>query len=187
MAASRLRLTGGVARGLPLAEPKGHRLRPTSGLVREALFNILGDTVEGARVLDLYAGTGSLGLEALSRGAASATFIDAEGAACQAILQSAGRAGFADAVTVIRGRLPGALRSVEGEFDLVFCDPPYDATQEASETIVAAAGLVAPGGRIVSEHASRYNPPEVLGRLLLQDRRVYGDTALAWYALQEGE
>lgn len=186
MATSRLRLTGGVARGLPLVEPKGHRLRPTSGLVREALFNILGDTVAGARVLDLYAGTGSLGLEALSRGAACATFIDAEGAACQAILQSAGRAGFADRVTVIRGRLPGALRSVDGQFDLVFCDPPYAADESAS-SVMAAADVLAPHGRIVSEHASRYNPPEVLGRLVLQDRRVYGDTALAWYALQEGE
>jgi 16S rRNA (guanine(966)-N(2))-methyltransferase RsmD len=171
---------------LPLVEPRGHRLRPTSGLVREALFNILGDTVTGASVLDLYAGTGSLGLEALSRGAASATFVDAEAAACQAILQSAGRAGFSDRVRVIRGRLPGALRSVEGRFDLVLCDPPYAAV-DVAETLTGAAGLLAPGGRIVSEHSSRYNPPQVLGRLLLQDRRVYGDTALAWYALQEGE
>ncbi|KAA0226890.1 16S rRNA (guanine(966)-N(2))-methyltransferase RsmD, partial [bacterium] len=88
MAAGRLRISGGTAKGLPLAEPRGHRLRPTSGLVREAIFNILGDRVSGSAVLDLFAGTGALGIEALSRGAASAVFVESEPAACQAILQS---------------------------------------------------------------------------------------------------
>ncbi|MGH2634192.1 MAG: RsmD family RNA methyltransferase, partial [Tepidiformaceae bacterium] len=80
MAASKLRISGGSARGIPVTEPKGLRLRPTSGLVREALFNILGDLIEDATVLDLYAGTGAVGIEALSRGAAAATFIDGEAA-----------------------------------------------------------------------------------------------------------
>lgn len=186
MAANRLRLTGGTARGLPLSEPRGVRLRPTSGLVREALFNILGDTVVDARVLDLYAGTGALGIEALSRGARHATFIEAEANACQAILESLARAGFSDRAKVLRGRLPAALGSVAAPFDLIFLDPPY-ALETAEETLIAMGALLAEGGTVVYEHGSRYNPPERPGGLRLEERRTYGDSALALYAHQEGE
>jgi len=96
------------------------RLRPTSGLVREAIFNILGDRISGARVLDLFAGTGALGIEALSRGAAHATFYEAEPGAVTAILASLARTGFNDSATVLRGRLPGALSSVTSQFDIIF-------------------------------------------------------------------
>jgi 16S rRNA (guanine(966)-N(2))-methyltransferase RsmD len=186
MAASRLRVTGGTARGIPLAEPRGVRLRPTSALVREALFNILGDKVDDARVLDLYAGTGALAIESLSRGAASAVLVEAESNAIQAILQSLARTGFSDQATVLRGRLPGALRSVEGTFDLIVMDPPYrDETAEA--TLTEAGSVLAEGGTVVYEHGSRYNPPERPGTLYLVDRRVYGDSALALYAKQERE
>jgi 16S rRNA (guanine966-N2)-methyltransferase len=185
MASARLKIAGGSARGVPLAEPRGIRLRPTSGLVREAIFNIIGDRIEGARVLDLYAGTGALGIEALSRGAASATFIEGEPQGCQAILQSLGRTGFSASGTVVRGRVPAALSSVSGPFDFIFMDPPYDA-EDAEDTLTAAATLLGPGGTIVYEHSSRYNPPERPGSLNLTDRRVYGDSAIAFYA-QEGE
>jgi 16S rRNA (guanine966-N2)-methyltransferase len=186
MAASKLRITGGEARGTPLVEPRGMRLRPTSGLVREALFNILGDLVSDARVLDLYAGTGAVGIEALSRGAAHATFIEGEAAGCQAILQSLARTGLAARATVLRGRLPGALTSVTGPFELVFMDPPYG-LETAEETLYGAVSLIADRGILVYEHASRYNPPERPSGLVLRDRRSYGDSALALYARQEGE
>ncbi|MBE7517838.1 MAG: 16S rRNA (guanine(966)-N(2))-methyltransferase RsmD [Thermoflexaceae bacterium] len=186
MSAAKLRISGGSARGLPLVEPRGHRLRPTSGLVREAIFNILGESVEGVAVLDLFAGTGALGIEALSRGAASAVFVESEPAACQAILQSLARAGFSASGRVVRGRLPGALRSVEGQFGLVFLDPPYD-FEGADETLAALRPLVSPGGVVVYEHGSRYNPPERPGGLWLQERRTYGDSAIALYARQEGQ
>ena len=186
MAASRLRITGGTARGLPIVEPRGHRLRPTSGLVREALFNILGKNVAGATVLDLFAGTGALGLEALSRGASHVIFIEAAPAACQAILLSLARAGFADAGTVVRGRLPAALPQDHRRFDLVFLDPPYG-DETAGPTLLASASLLAGGGTIVYEHGSRYNPPARPTGLQLTDRRLYGDTALAFYAHEEGE
>lgn len=186
MAASKLRISGGSARGIPVTEPKGLRLRPTSGLVREALFNILGDLVEEARMLDLYAGTGAVGIEALSRGASSATFIDAEAASCQAILQTLARAGVADRATVLRGRLPAALTTLHGTFNLIFMDPPY-ALDTAEETLGALSAHAAAGGLIVYEHATRYNPPERPRGLSLTERRVYGDSALALYALQEGE
>lgn len=171
---------------MPITEPRGVRLRPTSGLVREALFNIIGDTVEGAAVIDLYAGTGALGIEALSRGAAAAVFVEAEAACCQAILQSLARAGFAAAGRVVRGRLPGAVSNLGETADFVFIDAPYD-DDRAEETLIAAAALVRPGGTIVYELASRYNPPERPAGLKLADRRVYGDSALAFYSLEERE
>jgi len=186
MSATRLRITGGSARGLPIGEPRGVRLRPSAGLLREAVFNILGPAVEGARVLDLYAGTGALGIEALSRGAASAVFVEAEAPCCQAILQTLARAGFAKEATVLRGRLPGALAGVEGPFDIIFMDPPYG-HETAEETLGAVPRYAAPGATIVYEHASRYNPPERPAGMVLSSRRVYGDSALAFYALQEGE
>lgn len=162
------------------------RLRPTSGLVREAVFNILGDIVEGARVLDLYAGTGALGIEALSRGAETATFIEADQTTARAIVQSLARSGMPGRGEVIRARLPGAIANLEGLFDLILMDPPYDA-DDAAETLVAAAAVLAPGGLFVYEHASRYNPPERPAGLNLTERRVYGDSALAFYRRQEAE
>ena len=186
MAAAKLRVAGGSARGIPLAEPRGVRLRPTSGLVREAVFNILGDMVEGAVVLDLYAGTGALGIEALSRGAAHATFVEGEAPACQAILQSLARTGFASKGTVIRGRLPAALRTVQGSFDLILMDPPYN-EETALETLHTVGERLTAKGMVVYEHGSRYNPPERPKGLVCSERRVYGDSAIALYVQQEGE
>lgn len=186
MPRAKLRVTGGTARGIPLAEPRGVRLRPSTGLVREALFNILGSRTEGARVLDLYAGTGALAIEALSRGAASAVFIEAESACCQAILQSLARSAMAARGTVIRGRLPAALTTADGKFDLVFLDPPYD-SEDGESTLMAVPPHCSPGAMIVYEHTSRYNPPERPAGLRRTDDRVYGDSALAFYALEEGE
>jgi 16S rRNA (guanine966-N2)-methyltransferase len=186
MAASRLRITGGTARGIPLAEPRGHRLRPATGLVREAVFNILGDTVEGTRVLDLFAGTGAYGVEALSRGASHATFIEAHPAACKAILDSLSRTGFQEKGLVLRGRLPAALTSAIGPFDIVFMDPPYD-DKDAPELLASLRPLLTGGAQVVYEHGSRYNPPEQPAGLTLDDRRVYGDSAIALYTAMEVE
>ena len=180
-----MRIAGGTARGIPLTEPKGHRLRPTSGLVREAVFNILGDAVGDATVLDLYAGTGALGIEALSRGAAHATFIESEPSACQAIILSLSRTGFGDRGTVLRGNLPAALQSLTETFDIILLDPPYDAV-EAGELLMQLAPRLRPGGVVVYEHGSRYNPPGRPQGLQLRDRRTYGDSAIAMYDLEEG-
>ena len=186
MATKGVRIAGGSARGIPLTEPRGVRLRPTSGLVREAIFNVLGDQVSGATVLDLYAGTGALGIEALSRGAAHATFVEGEAGAVTAILQSLARTSLREQGTVIRGRLPGALASIAGTFDLILMDPPYN-DPNAEDTLLRLEPLLAPGGTVVYEHASRYNPPQRPSSLVLTDRRIYGDTAIAFYQRQEGE
>ncbi len=186
MAASRLRITGGSARGVPLTEPRGLRLRPTSGLVREALFNIIGTEVEDAEVLDLYAGTGALGIEALSRGATACTFVEGDPAGVTAIHASLARMGFTAKARVLRGRLPAALSSLTGPFDLILMDPPYD-NEDAPEILIALTVLLKPDGLVVYEHGSRYNPPERPGELHLLERRVYGDSALALYRHQEDE
>lgn len=186
MAASRLRLTGGVFRGLPIVEPRGHRLRPSSSRLREAIFNVLGADVEDATVLDLYAGSGALGLEALSRGARHATFIDEAQASISAIEKTLSAMHLRDAATLVRGALPGALRRLDEMADIVLLDPPYD-DESAPHTLDEVHRVLSPRGTVVYEHASRYNPPERPPGLILRQRRVYGDSAIALYALQEGE
>ncbi len=185
MPQTRVRVTGGDLRGFQLAEPGGARLRPTSARVREAIFNMLAARTEDAAVADLFAGTGALGIEALSRGASRADFVESHRQTARAIVQSIARAGLAGSGSVVRGALPGALGSLEGPYDLIFLDPPYD-SEEGVPTLAALAPLLAPGGLVVYEHRSRYNPPERPMGLEQTDRRVYGDTAVAFFAVLEG-
>lgn len=186
MPRTRVRVTGGSLRGFQLAEPGGDRLRPTSARVREAIFNVLAARIEDAAVLDLFAGTGALGIEALSRGAARAVFVENHRSSARSIVQSLARAGMSERGSVVRGALPGALDAAESPFDLIFLDPPYD-SEQASPTLSAVAPLLAAGGLVVYEHRSRYNPPERPLGLTLSDRRVYGDTAVAFFVALEGE
>lgn len=185
MAQARVRVTGGALKGFQLAEAGGARLRPTSARVREAIFNVLAASIGDAAVLDLFAGTGALGIEALSRGAGRAVFVESHRPAARAIVQSLARAELAEQGAVVRGALPGALDSLDGPFDLVFCDPPYD-SEQALPTLAALGPLLAEGGLVVYEHRSRYNPPERPLGLTLSDRRVYGDTAVAFFVALEG-
>ena len=185
MAGRTLRVAGGSARGVPLTAPRGLRLRPTTGQVREAIFNILGASIAEAKVLDLYAGTGSLGIEALSRGAVSAVFVDREGSAASAILKNLSRAGLATRGRVLRGRLPGACASLKQSFNIVLMDPPYG-DPGAEETLLATVNCLEPGGTVVFEHASRYNSPQHPAGLRLVETRTYGDTSVAFYSYEEG-
>jgi 16S rRNA (guanine966-N2)-methyltransferase len=137
-------------------------------------------------VLDLYAGSGALGLEALSRGATHATFIDESQACLTAISQTLDGMKMRDAATLVRGSLPAALERFERTADIAFLDPPYE-DQSALQTLGRVGRHLHPEGTVVYEHASRYNPPERPAGLILRQRRVYGDSAIALYALQEGE
>jgi 16S rRNA (guanine966-N2)-methyltransferase len=124
-----MRVVAGSARGRALVAPEGTGTRPTSDRVREAIFNALfslDDAVAGARVLDLYAGTGALGIEALSRGAASATFVDRGRPALAAIEQNLRRTGLGDRAEVVRADALDWLARTQAKYDLVLCDPPYD-------------------------------------------------------------
>jgi 16S rRNA (guanine966-N2)-methyltransferase len=140
---------------------------------------MLGQRCDGLRVLDLYAGTGALSLEALSRGAAHATQVEQDAKAAQVIERNARELGCAERCTLVRDEVARALPRIHGPFDLVFSDPPY-ARRAAQETLDALArlALVAPGGRVVLERDRREARPALPEDLELLDERQYGDTVV---------
>ena len=169
-----MRVVAGSFKGRRLAAPKGARTRPTADRVREALFSMLGD-VGGARVLDLYAGSGALGIEALSRGASNAVFVERDPQAVAAIERNLTAVGV-DA-PVARQDVLRFLGRAEGPFDLVFCDPPYDsASRLAAPLAERLPALTSDDARIVTESDKR-NPLELPFPLLTE--RTYGDTRIA--------
>jgi 16S rRNA (guanine966-N2)-methyltransferase len=180
-----MRIVGGQHRGRTLAAPRGNEIRPTSDRLRESLFNILahayGDPVTGARVLDLFAGTGALGLEAMSRGAAFALFVD-EGAEARALIrENVAALGLGGATKIFRRDAAnlGAAHPIE-PFSLVFLDPPYG--RGLAEKALASArtgGWLAPGALIVVEEAAdaAFTAPEGFIEI---ERRRYDDTELVF-------
>jgi 16S rRNA (guanine966-N2)-methyltransferase len=170
-----VRVVAGAHKGRRLVSPRGSRTRPTADRVREALFSILGD-VEGASVLDLFAGSGALGIEALSRGADKAVFVDRDRQACVAIRRNLDAIG-AEA-QVVQGDVLAFLRQRTSErYDLVFVDPPYDsAGRLAAPLAERLPALLTEDARIVTESDKR--SPLALG-LPLSTERVYGDTRIA--------
>jgi 16S rRNA (guanine966-N2)-methyltransferase len=172
-----VRVIAGRFGGRRLAAPAGAATRPTADRVREALFAILGERVLGARVLDLYAGSGALGIEALSRGAAEVTFVDSAPAAVRAIRANLEALG-AEA-DVRRADAHRFLRSASGEgrhYDLVFLDPPYRLAERLGRGLSEALpGVLAPGGLAISE-SDRRSPLDL--DLTPTDERRYGDTVI---------
>jgi 16S rRNA (guanine(966)-N(2))-methyltransferase RsmD len=174
------RIIAGTARGRRLAAPRGVSTRPTSDKVRGAVFNILGQFFEGGDVLDLYAGTGALALEALSRGCARAVCVEADRGAAEVIARNATACGLEGKIEVRRGRMEEVVpRLPRGAFALAFVDPPYAEGPEAA--LALAEGCLAPGARVVAEHDARRPPPDRLGGLALVDRRTYGGTGISIY------
>jgi 16S rRNA (guanine966-N2)-methyltransferase len=177
-----LRVIAGSAGGRKLVAPKGD-VRPTTDRVKEALFSSLGTRVHGAAVLDLYAGTGALAIEALSRGAARAVLVDADRGADATIRANLETTGLTDVARVQRSTVATFLAHPvpEAPFDLVFLDPPYDLSSgEVAGVLVglAAPALVAIGGTVVVERPTRGEPvalPEGWG---IEKERAYGDTLL---------
>jgi len=174
-----VRIVGGEARGRPLRAVPGRSTRPTSDRVRQSLFDVLGQRCDGLRVLDLFAGTGALGLEALSRGAEAATLVDEDKDACAVALRNAESLGYAARCTVMREDVFRALARLPGPYDLVFSDPPYAARASGRILEALAKGpLLAGGGRAVLERDRREPLPEVPAGLRLVEERRYGDTVL---------
>ena len=149
-----MRIITGIARNTPLASLEGEATRPTSERVKEALFSMIQFEIEGRRVLDLFAGSGQLGLEALSRGASHATFIDNTRAACDVVIANAKKARLFDKCRISTTEFTTALRGFAGKekFDLIFLDPPYDSGYlPVSLGLIADGELLAPGGTVVCE------------------------------------
>jgi 16S rRNA (guanine966-N2)-methyltransferase len=176
-----MRIVGGTLGGRVLRAPHGAATRPTSEKVREAIFNILG-SVEGAHVLDLFAGSGAVGIEALSRGAAHATFVDAGKPALAVIRGNLRELGLEDRATVLGiDAVAAAGRPPATPWGFVFVDPPYASDLARRAVLALPPGSLAPGARVVIEHDRRGIPPDALGSLLRTDQRRYGDTLVSFY------
>jgi 16S rRNA (guanine(966)-N(2))-methyltransferase RsmD len=178
-----MRVIAGTQKGRRLHGPKGPGLRPTADRVKEALFSILGARVSGARFLDLYAGTGAIGIEALSRGASSVTFVESDPTAGRLLRTNLSACGLetdaelfpSKAETFLRGTRTGAAA-----FDIIFADPPYQLDVETTlwPALTATRALV-PGGLLVLEHATRQALPPATASLSLLRQYRYGDTTLS--------
>lgn len=178
-----LKISGGELKGRLVKAPPGLATRPTAAKVREALFAILGADVSEARVADLFAGSGALGLEALSRGASWCLFVDSAPAALKLLGGNVAALGLADRARVLGLDLasPAAGRRLaeHGPFGLILADPPYGKGLVEATLALAAGGLLAPGGWLVVEHSPRERPEAPPG-LTLDDRRAYGQTELSF-------
>jgi 16S rRNA (guanine966-N2)-methyltransferase len=183
-----MQIIAGSARGVPLRVPHGWAVRPTGARVRTSLFSILGDTVEGARVADLFAGCGALGIEALSRGAAFACFVEAAREALTALEANLAKTRLADRAEVVRADAFDAVSSLEAlaPFHLVLADPPYDVLRQAPARFLtlleelAASRALDPAALVVVQHDSRTPLPDAVGSLRVTDRRHYAATTVTW-------
>lgn len=179
-----MRVISGTLRGRRLVAPTGLMTRPTADRIRESVFNILTGSVQAKQVLDLFAGTGALGIEALSRGAARAVFIDQAKAAVAVIRSNISHLGLDDRARVIQWNILKSLNclaSTPATFDLVFMDPPYEthAVTPALNALVAC-GALAPGARIVIEHSIREPLVSVMDPLTITDQRRFGKTLVSF-------
>lgn len=182
-----MRIIAGTHRGRRLSGPAGTALRPTSDKVRGALFSILGAQVSGGRFLDLYAGTGAVGIEALSRGAATVTFVESDPKAVQLLQKNLQACQLLDRAHVCVGRTATFLERKDwwrGPYDVLFADPPYAAMDEL-EILTHAwkPGLFSEHATVIIEHDSRTLLPASIDHAALVRRYVYGDTALYVYGL----
>ncbi|MPZ98992.1 MAG: methyltransferase [Dehalococcoidia bacterium] len=179
-----MRVIAGTARGIELRSPRGGRTRPTTGRLRESLFSMLEAAgADFSEVLDLYAGSGALGIEALSRGGGRCTFVEADARAAAVVRENLERTRLADRGTVVTARV-GRWRPAPGyTCTLVLADPPYDDPGPWEAIAASVQGALAEASVIIVEHAARTEPPPVLtGRALWRDRRQ-GDGAVAIYRL----
>jgi 16S rRNA (guanine966-N2)-methyltransferase len=178
-----MRVVGGSLGGRVLRTPAGADTRPTTEKVRQALFNILG-SVEGIHVLDMFAGSGALGIEAVSRGAAHATFFDLAKPAISAVRTNLRDLAIEARATVVSGDAVAlAARQVPSSpWGLVFVDPPYRSDLATRAVLALPPRNLAAGAVIVIEHDRRNVPPETLGSLVRTDQRRYGDSLVSFYS-----
>lgn len=184
-----MRIVAGSAKGRPIQGPKStsRHIRPTADRVRETLFNVLGQWLEGQSVLDLYAGTGALALEALSRGAGRAVLVDSDREALALCRQNTDALGFSSQVEIVAQPVARAVEALgkRGErFELIFADPPYAA--KVVETVleqVGQGGLLIPGGLLIIEHDKREPAPEAHSGFSRADQRRFGDTLVSFYRI----
>jgi len=178
-----MRIIAGSLGGRTIAAPDGKKTHPMSERVRNALFNSLGSTVEEANVLDAFAGTGALGIEAISRGATHATFIERDRTAQKVLQGNVDSLGIAEKTKIIKAPVASWIDTYDGpKFDLIFADPPYHDTQFS--TAMRLMGLLKPGALMVLSKPGRDVSPTRPG-VVVVDNRSYGDAALVYFRLEE--
>ncbi|HNU67857.1 MAG TPA: 16S rRNA (guanine(966)-N(2))-methyltransferase RsmD [Myxococcota bacterium] len=183
-----MRVVAGKYGGRKLAAPKGRGVRPTLEKVREAVFDSLGPRFEGASVLDLFAGSGAMGFEALSRGAARVVFVDSEQRSLDAVRQNAAALKVVErSISLMALTASAAIRSLASKkerFDVVFVDPPWESgIYEQTLLELGLSGIVDPDGIVVVEHARRYPVDAVHGPLVMTRDRTYGDACVAYFRI----
>lgn len=182
-----MRVIAGEFKGRRLEAPDWPGLRPTSDKLRETLFNILAPRIAGARIVDGYAGTGAVGIEALSRGAAHVSFVERDPRATSLIAANLQRCGVADRHAIIRAAFAASATQLAADaYDIVFLDPPYGAAEMAA-ALAAAEPLVGPETLLVFEHATRDAAPSQTGKLTRTRETPSGDSSLAFYRLLKPE
>jgi 16S rRNA (guanine(966)-N(2))-methyltransferase RsmD len=177
-----MRVIAGVHRGRRLIGPTGQAIRPTADRVKEALFSILGERTPGSRFLDLYAGTGAIGIEALSRGAAHVTFVEANRQALRLLQTNLDTCGLAPSAQISRCRVEQFFRRGQAmivPYDIIFCDPPYEITADIITRMDSwDQSWLSGDGVLVVEHARTLTLPQAVGTFRHVRRYDYGDTAL---------
>jgi 16S rRNA (guanine(966)-N(2))-methyltransferase RsmD len=189
-----MRVIAGEFRSRRLTAPAGAATRPTSDKLRETLFNVLAPRIEGAALLDLYAGSGAVGIEALSRGAARVTFVENSPSALAALRANVAELGLRNGVRIQGGNVSAFLRrGYTGDvpkFDLIFLDPPWDDAKEYESTLSVLGGrgsLLAEDGLTVAEHRSKFALEDGYGRLKRTRLLKQGDAGLSFYAAPRGD
>lgn len=182
-----MRVIAGSHKGRRLLGPKGQQMRPTSDRVKEALFSILGSRVAGALVLDLYAGTGAIGIEALSRGAQAVTFVEANPASLLLLRSNLEHCGLMDAADIRACKTETFLRGVSRRrraYDIVFADPPYEThSAEVLLPSLARTGIITSDSIVILEHRTKHTIPPHIDRLTRVRQYRYGDTTLSVFGL----
>ena len=179
-----MRIIAGTLKGRRIDAPDWPGLRPTSDRLRETLFNVLAPRIEGARFLDAYAGTGAVGIEALSRGAAHVTFVEQDRRAQELIQSNLSRCGVENRYAIIRAGFTGAAKRLGDGFDVLFLDPPYGAA-ELAQALDTAAPLVTNGALLIIEHARRDAAAAQMTGLELTRDLVQGDSVLSFYRVRQ--
>lgn len=182
-----MRVISGSAKGTRLRAPKSRSVRPTSDRVKEALFNILQFEIAGKKILDLYAGSGSLGIEALSRGAASATFVEQNPNTVRCLKENLKNTHLEEKATVYNLLVENFLersKEFKNYYDLIFIDPPYKINPEKLKIVIEkAVNFLSSEGVIVVEHRAGIELDFPAHKLSLADKRTYGDTSLSFFKL----
>lgn len=182
-----MRVISGTARGMKLQSPKGLNTRPTTDRVKESMFNIISFRIRESRVLDIFAGSGALGIEALSRGADSCTFVDSSRESIVIINENLKKARLDDRAYVISTKVESALSRLADEgFDMIFMDPPYcKGFIEPVLSSIVEKGILGADGIVVVEHDSSDKTPQNIKGLVRSDERIYGGTTISFYELED--